>query len=131
MSIINFTIFLDDYKIGTTQFEKSDASMGVVIGQIEFVSELKNDSYEFFKGYCESNGKEIREDYPNDRLISTGTLDELVVVIPNSGEVTSVSNHISGMDGEGFEITLEGIPFPLYEKLFPNHIEEYQKRFND
>jgi hypothetical protein len=33
---------------------------------------------------------------------------------------------ITGMDSEGFEISVLGIPYPFYEEEFPHHVEKYQ-----
>jgi hypothetical protein len=35
------------------------------------------------------------------------------------------------MDSEGFEITLEGIPYPLFEEEFPYHVKEYNEMFKE
>jgi len=34
------------------------------------------------------------------------------------------------MDSEGFEISIEGIPYPFYEEEFPHHRNEYDEIFN-
>ncbi|OIQ15994.1 MAG: hypothetical protein BM557_10585 [Flavobacterium sp. MedPE-SWcel] len=103
--------------------------MGVVFGKIDFVEELKDNVYDFLKNYCESNNIELADDYSEDRLIATRSIDELVVVEPSGKEIPSQGNQISGMDSEGFEIYLEGIGSSLFEELFPHHVKEYYSRF--
>lgn len=116
-----YTIFLSNKKLGTTRLEKADAQMGVVFGVITF-TEL-NIGYDFIKEYCKSNGIEIATHYPKDKLISTRTIEELTVKSHLGIEIKGIGNQISGMDGEGFEIILEGIPYPFYEEEFPYHVK--------
>jgi hypothetical protein len=33
------------------------------------------------------------------------------------------------MDTDGFEINVIGIPYPFYEEQFPNHVKEYNEKF--
>jgi hypothetical protein len=124
-----YTIFLDDILFGTTLLEKADAPMGVVYGLIK--SSNKNFGYEFIKEYCKSNGIELASDYPEDKLISTRTIEQLTVKNDLGIEIKAIGNQISGMDSEGFEITLEGIPYPFYEEEFPNHVKEYNEMFKE
>jgi len=42
-------------------------------------------------------------------------------------EIKGVSNQISGMDSEGFEITLIGVPYPIYKEEFPHHVKVYNQ----
>jgi hypothetical protein len=73
MTTIRYDIFLDDLIIGTTELEKADAPMGVVFGQIQFNNIISG--YDFFKKYCLENNIELADDYPEDKLISTRTID--------------------------------------------------------
>ena len=68
-----YTIFLSNENLGTTRLEKADAPMGVVFGEISFTK--TNVGYDFIKEYCKSNGIELATDYPEDKLISTRTID--------------------------------------------------------
>ena len=124
-----YTIFLNNYKLGTTQLEKADAPMGVVFGMISF-TEL-NIGYDFIKEYCKSNNIGLADDYPEDKLISTRTIEQLTVKNNLGIEIKGIGNQISGMDSEGFEITIEGIPYPFYEEEFPNHVKEYNEMFKE
>jgi hypothetical protein len=60
-----YNILLDEKLIGTTTFEKADASMGVVFGQIKFID--IETPYDFFKSYCKKNNIDF-EDYPDDKV---------------------------------------------------------------
>jgi hypothetical protein len=125
----SYKILLEGQEIGTTQLEKADAPMGVVFGNISFTK--TNIGYDFIKEYCKSNGIELTSDYPEDKLISTRTIEQLTVKNDLGTEIKGIGNQISGMDSEGFEITLEGIPYPFYEEEFPYHVKEYNEMFKE
>jgi hypothetical protein len=122
-----YHILLDNLPIGITKLEKADAPMGVVFGIIEFKNQ--NIGYDFIKDYCKSLNIEIADDYPEDKLISTMTIDSLTVKNENGIEIKGMGNQISGMDSDGFEITILGIPYPFYEEEFPHHVETYKNQF--
>ncbi len=123
-----FNLFLGERLIGTTSFEHADPPMGVVYGTIRF---LENSfSYDFWVNYCQQNSIELFANEPDERLLSTANIDELVAVNSNSGErLTPLSNQITGMDSDEFEITLMGIDSDQYERTFPEHQKEYEERF--
>ncbi|MBC6994669.1 hypothetical protein QWY85_07730 [Neolewinella lacunae] len=120
-----YSIFLDSLKIGTTQLEKADASMGVVFGVIKFNDE--SFGYDFLKNYCQSKCITLAADYPDDKMISTSTIDALSVKDENGVEIKGLGNQISGMDGNDFEVYVEGIAYPFYETAFPHHVKAYQE----
>ena len=125
----NYSIYLNGDLIGTTLLEKADASMGVVFGQI--VPEKQNFGYNLIKDYCAKNSIEIADDYPEDKLISTMTIESLMVKSESDIEIKGVGNQISGLDGDGFEITILGIAYPFYQEEFPHHIKEYKEMFKE
>lgn len=122
-----YTIFLSNEKLGTTRLEKADAPMGVVFGEISFTK--MNIGYDFIKEYCKSNGIELASDFPEDKLISTRTIENLSVKNDFGIEIKGIGNQISGMDSDGFEISLEGISYPFYEEEFPHHVKEYNEMY--
>jgi len=121
-----YNILLDDKLIGTTTFEKADASMGVVFGQIKFID--IETPYDFFKSYCKKTKIDF-EDYPDDRVIATRTIQTLKITNDKGKEITGLGNQISGMDSDVFELTIEGIPYPFYRDEFPHHVKADQERF--
>lgn len=129
MTTKRYDIFLDDKVIGTTELEKADAPMGVVFGLIHFTDNIFD--YNFFKKYCLDNNIELADDYPDDKLISTQTIENLKVINENGIEIKGLGNQISGMDGEEFEITLEGVAYPFFEEEFPHHVKAYEDQFKD
>jgi len=124
-----YNIYLDDELIGTTRLEKADASMGVVFGEIN--SGIKIIDYDFIKDYCKIKKIELADDYPEDKLISTTTIDSLTVKNENGIEVKGLGNQISGMDGNRFEISIVGIAYPFYEEEFPHHVKAHSEMFKE
>lgn len=124
-----YTIYLGKIELGTTLLEKADAPMGVVFGEIKFGK--SNIGYHFIKDYCQSNNIELASDYPEDKLISTRTIENLKVLNESGTEIKGIGNQITGMDGEEFEISIEGIPYPFYQEEFPHHRKAYDEMFNE
>lgn len=123
-----YIIKLNDEIIGESNLEKADPPMGVVFGEI---IDKKVINYAFIKSYCQKNGIEVADDYPKEKLISTRTIEELKVFSPENVEIKGIGNQITGMDSEGFEICIEGVGYPFYEKEFPHHVREYEERFKE
>lgn len=129
MKLKRYNIFLDDKIIGTTELEKADAPIGVVFGLIHFTNIISQ--YDFFKKYCLENNINLADDYPEDKLISTRTIKNLVVRNEDGIEITGLGNQISGMDDNEFEITLEGVAYPFFEEEFPHHVKAYEEQFKE
>ena len=129
MTIKQYDIFLDNKIIGTTKLEKADASMGVVFGRINFANIVVD--YDFIKKYCLENDIELAIDYPEDKLISTRTMQNIKVRNKSGIEIISAGNQISGMDSDEFEITLEGVPYPFFKEEFPHHVKTYEDQFKE
>ena len=129
MTTKRYDILLDDLIIGTTELEKADAPMGVVFGQIQFNTIISG--YDFFIKYCLEKNIELADDYPEHKLISTRTIENLKVINENGIEIKGIGNQISGMDGDEFEITLEGVAYPFFEEEFPQHVKAYNEQFKE
>jgi len=121
---MNYNLFLDNIKIGFSDLENADPPMGVVSGKIKW--NQKNLDYIFLSTYCKINSIQT-EEYPEEKFISTQTIPKLKIYNENGIEIEGVGSYIEGMDSEGFEINIIGIPYPFYEQEFPNHVEEYKK----
>ena len=124
-----YKIILENEEIGTTDFEKADAPMGVVLGKLTFIKPHFN--YDFLKKYCLKNNIEITMDYPEDKVISTSTIPKLKVLNQNGIEIKGIGNQIIGMDNEEYQIEIFGIAYPFYGEEFPNHVAEYKTMFNE
>ena len=127
MTMKFYNIYLDGKLIGTTELDKADVPMGVVFGLINFTD--NNLDYKFFNKYCFENNIELAYDYPEDKLIATRTIAGLKITNENGIEVKGLGNQISGMDGDEFEVILEGVPYPFFEEEFPHHVKAYNEQF--
>lgn len=123
-----YKILLDDKLLGTTKLEYGDPPMGVVFGQITFAE--KSIGYDFIKQYCIDNLIEVQSDYPNDKMILTGQIANLKVYNSANLELVGIGNNIEGMDSDNYTITILGLDSEIYETEFPNHIAEYEQKFN-
>jgi len=123
---MKYNIFLNNVNIGSSDLENADPPMGVVSGQINFQD--KNFDYNFFRNYCKINTIKT-EEYPEDQFISTQIIANLKVYNKNGIEISGNGCYIAGMDSEGFEINIIGIPYPLYQEEFPQHVSHYQNKF--
>ncbi|MGK4568194.1 hypothetical protein [Flavobacterium sp. 3HN19-14] len=121
-----YKIFVENNLIGTTQFEKSDAPMGVVIGKINFIE--VDSGYKFFKNYCVENNISFT-DSDEEKLILTMNIPNLKVISERGIEIIGQSKSISGMDSDIFEINIEGISYPFYEEEFPEQLKVYHEMF--
>ena len=123
-----YHIQLNGLLIGTTELEKADAPMGVVLGLIKFNGIAS--PYEFFKDYCLKHKIIINTDDPEFEFIDTQVISELKVFRQDGMEVKGVAgNTITGMKDEGYEISIMGISYPFYEEEFPHHVKEYENMF--
>lgn len=125
----SYNIFLDNELIGTTGLENADAPLGVVFGTITFSDEVIG--YDFIKEYCEEKKIELVNDDPEDKIISTRTLPGITVVNDKGVEIKGTGNQITGMDGDQYEIYIEGITYPFYEEEFPQHVKHYGDMFKE
>ena len=101
--------------------------MGCIWGKIE-KSEL---SYKFIKNYCLKNSISIVSDYEDDKLITTSTIHNLIVISENQKEIKGVGSYIEGMDSEHFEVHVLGVSYPFYENEFPHHVKTYNDSFKE
>ncbi len=123
-----YKILLNDKLFGTTKLEFGDPPMGVVFEQINFAE--KNIGYDFIKQHCTDNLIEIQTDYSKDKLISTGQIANIKVYNTENHELVGIGNSIEGMDSDNYTITIFGLESEIYEKEFPEHITEYEQKFN-
>jgi len=124
-----YSIKIKEKLIGYSDLEKADAPMGVAFGLIEFIG--IESPYRFFKEYCLKNDIVINTDDPEFEFIDTQVMSDLKVFRQDGIEIKGVAgNAITGMEDEGYEISILGIPYPFYEEEFPHHVKEYENMFN-
>ncbi|RZJ98831.1 MAG: hypothetical protein EOO46_23920 [Flavobacterium sp.] len=78
-----------------------------------------------------TNGIEIINDYPEDKLIATSDIPTLKIINSDGVEIKGQGTSIEGMDSDVFEITILGIPYPFYEEEFPHHVKAYEDQFKN
>jgi hypothetical protein len=120
-----YNLFLEEKLIGTTRFESADAPMGIVFGKIHFIDIPS--PYAFIKSFCDKN--QITYDEIINNGIMTRTIHKLKIVNEKEIEIKGLGNQISGMDSDGFEITLEGVSYPFYQIEFAQHVKNYEEKF--
>jgi hypothetical protein len=113
---MRFEVKLGNDIIGFTELEAGDAPMGVACGRF-----VPTPAYASIQSYC----KEHRE--------SWAPIPELSIAVTGSSLPIECSGTITVEDcsvelGE-IEISIHGVPYPLYAELFPNHVESYKKAF--
>jgi hypothetical protein len=121
---LEYQIFLEGKKIGTTALEKADTLMGVVFGQLLLWNIA--DGYHYFRDYCLEKMIGIIH-YTESELISTRNMPGLQVFNQKGTEIKGISASISGQGKDDFEITLEGIPYGLFYSEFTHHITKYKE----
>jgi len=120
-----YSIYLDDVKIGASQLENADAPMGVVFGKIHFDG-IKS-GYDFFVDFCLKEGIAYIDD-ARERIIMINDFLRLRVLNSKGVEIRGLGNQVSGSDADFFEIYLLGIPYPFYEEEFEEHVKAYNNQ---
>jgi hypothetical protein len=123
-----YKLLLDDKLFGTKKLEFGDPPMGIVFGQINFIE--NNIGYDFIKKHCIDNLIEIQTDYPTGKLITTGQIEKLKIYNTENIELVGLGNNIDGMDSDIYIVTIFGLDSEVYEKEFPQHLAEYEQKFN-
>jgi hypothetical protein len=123
-----YLIKLENDIIGYTYFERADAPMGVVLGNVYFYN--IESGYAFLLEYCLNNNIGINANEPDMRYIDTQAIGKIPIFNENGHEIKGAGICIRGFDEEGFEIDLYGIPYPFYQEEFPHHVEDYRKFYD-
>jgi len=124
-----YKVLFNNREIGVSNLEYGDPPMGIAFGKLIFHD--KSFGYKQMKDLCKVYEIEIVNDYSDIKLISTNTIMQLKVINENGKEIKGIGNQITVMNNGENEISIIGIPFQFYEIEFKNHVEEYEKRFND
>jgi len=105
-----FLVIAGTEVIGSTRLEAGDPPMGVAFGAF-----IPNERYPAF---CQATP-----------LLETG-VREVVLQAPDGSVIPSVGSYLRDLSAElgdeGLEVEALGIPYPLYESLFPEHVRAYE-----
>lgn len=118
-----YKILLNGKEIGVSNLENGDVPMGTVFGVLNFID--KNFGYSQIKEFWKNNHLKLATDYPEDRMISTMSTDKLQIINQNGIEIKGIGNQITGVDNKGYEISIFGIPYLIYEDEFSTHVKDY------
>ncbi len=121
-----YIIELDGQRIGTTELEKHDAPMGIVLGTIRL--EGHPSGYDLFKRHCAAHGVEV-DDQADVRCLITQFMSGVRVISPEGVEIKGAGITVSGFDDDEWEISILGIPYPFYGSEFPHHVKAYEEQF--
>jgi len=108
-----FQVIVDNEVIGFTHLEFGDPPMGVAFGAF-----IPNERYAAF---CEATATLET----GVRAVSLRAPDG--AIIPSEG--TYIRDMSAEFGDEGLEVEALGIPYPLYEALFPEHVKAYDSKF--
>ena len=122
-----YLLELDGEKIGESSLDHADPPMGVVNGTIRF-HEIE-DAYTFLREYCSSRGIQLNASDDTIGLIDTWAIPGLKVITPAGKTIPNEGCSISGLNEEGYEVTILGIPYPFFDEEFPIHAKTYEDQF--
>ena len=116
-SLMRFEVKLRGEIIGISELEGGDPPMGVAFGRL-----LPTPAYTSIQPYCIEH-----RDYW--KLIPELTVQEPGgVQIECSGGV-QIIDFSPELGEEGIQVHVNGIPYPLYGELFPQHVALYREQF--
>ncbi len=130
--VVKYHIYLEQQYLGYSLLDKADPPMGVVMGTIVFVDIAT--PYPLLRDYCVDHGIELNEDEPELALLMTQSIAALRVIDDHGVVIKGACKDdgkgagatIAGMQDEGYQIEIFGIPYPFYEQVFPHHCAAYQ-----
>ena len=112
-----FEVLVDGHIVGSTRLEHDDAPMGVAFGAMQPLASYAQLAHRF--DACRNGG-----------LSGTG----VTVRIEGSAECleclgAGIQDYTAELPDEPISVEVVGIPYPLYEQLFPHHVAAYKARF--
>jgi hypothetical protein len=109
-----FSIYSQGLLIGHSLLESGDAPMGVALGAFKPAP-----GYETVQEFCKAN--------PTDQSSLQLTVQtESGQVIPCAG--VGILDFSEEPALSCIEVNVLGIPYPLYEQLFPQHVHAYEQQ---
>ena len=62
------------------------------------------------------------DEFPDEKFISTQTIPTLKVLNETRTEIKGIVCYFAGVDSDGYEINIIGVPYPFLEEEFPHHV---------
>jgi len=114
---MRFEVKLGNEIIGFSELEGGDPPMGVASGRF-----VPTPAYTSIQPHC----IEHREHWLSIPELMVGLAGGVPIECGGGVQIVDFSPEL----GEaGIEISLLGVPYPLYAELFPHHVEAYKNRF--
>ncbi len=102
-----YDIYLGNNKLGTTSFEFTNSSRGIVFGPIDLNEGISG--YEFLMQWCKAHQIELEIDLPDDQTILTKTILPLTIKDKRGMTIQWTANQITGIANKDFELAVQGI----------------------
>jgi hypothetical protein len=112
----SYSVFSGNRLIGTSDLERGDPPMGVASGKLRPTS-----VYATIRAECIA-------------ALDTGRWEPLALSVQTeNGKPLPAQGGVMILDSQEIdlyqiEVHVAGIPYPLYEELFPTHVENYRTR---
>ncbi len=120
MKEYKFNIYSHSELIGYSDFEYGDSPMGTAYGDF-----IPTENYENIKDKVKQS--ELKNNFSDLGLSATDSVSGqdienlfIAIFIPTEN-----------LKGEPIQININGIPSLQYEDIFPQHVVEYKKRFDN
>ena len=110
-----FHVLVGSEVVGSSSLEFGDPPMGVAFGKFN-----PNERYSRLRALATAD--ETIQELKFELRAPDGT------VIPCQGGVC-IQDLSEDLGPEAMEVEALGIPYPLYEKLFPEHVQAYKAQF--
>lgn len=112
---MRFIVKFGNEIVGWSELESGDPPMGVASGRL-----VPTAAYKSIQQHCMADAWQE---------IPTLTVEfEDGRPLERSGPV-QIIDFGSDYGEEGIQVSVNGIPYPLYGDLFPQHVEQYRKQF--
>jgi hypothetical protein len=115
---MRFEILFGDAVVGHSDLELGDPPMGVAFGIFVPAS-----GYSVIEADCK------KSTLSSLNYIELSAREVGGLVLPASGGVC-VFDYSDELGPSGREVSVLGIPYPLYQQLFPEHVAAYDKQFD-
>ncbi|WP_231740103.1 hypothetical protein [Ectopseudomonas composti] len=111
-----FTVYSNATVIGYSELESGDAPMGVAFGAFK-----PTDEYSMIRHECLNN-------HLNQDALKLSVHTNAGLVIPCAG--VSILDYSAEAGTELIELNILGIPYQIYNELFPEHVASYNQQFH-
>jgi hypothetical protein len=117
---MSFEIYAGAAVVGHSELELGDPPMGVAFGKF-----IAAEGYQHIRHECQTN-------HADQTALALRARSPSGDWLPCAGVgILDYSDHTDDGDAPYVEVTVLGIPYPLYGELFPAHVAAYETQFSD